>query len=77
GRAEIATELLGAADELRRRSGAGHKPWEIRARHGDIQDRIAHVSPAAREAALDAGRRHTLGSAAGVALDALATAVPD
>ena len=31
GQAETATELLGAADELRRSSGANHKPWEIRA----------------------------------------------
>ena len=47
GRAEVATELLGAADELRRSSGVSHKPWEIRARHGDIEDRIAPLSPAA------------------------------
>ncbi|HEY2331104.1 MAG TPA: hypothetical protein VGH94_04235 [Acidimicrobiales bacterium] len=71
GRAEVATELLGAADELRQRSGAGHKPWEIRARHGDIEERIALLSPARREASLSAGRRHTLESAARVALDAL------
>jgi non-specific serine/threonine protein kinase len=74
GQAEAATELLGAAEELRHRSGQGHKPWEIRARHRDIEDRIAPLSPAAREAALDAGRRHTLDSAARVALDALSTA---
>jgi predicted ATPase/class 3 adenylate cyclase len=73
GRAEVATELLGAADELRRTSGAGHKPWEIRARHGDIEDRIAPLSAAAREAAISAGRQHTLESAARTALDALAT----
>jgi non-specific serine/threonine protein kinase len=75
GRPETAAELLGAADELRRNSGAGHKPWEIRARHGDIEDRIATASPAAHEAALAAGRQHTLESAARVALDAL-SAVP-
>ena len=74
GRAEVATELLGAADELRRSSGADHKPWEIRARHGDIEDRIAPLAPAAREAALSAGRQHTLESAARAALDALSTA---
>ena len=68
GQPETATELLGAADELRRRSGVGHKPWEIRARHGDIEDRIAPLSPAAHEAALDAGRQHTLESAARAAL---------
>ena len=73
GRAEVANELIGAADELRRTSGASHKPWEIRARHGDIEDRIAPLSPLAREAAIDAGRQHTLESAARAALDALRT----
>jgi predicted ATPase/class 3 adenylate cyclase len=74
GQPETATELLGAAEELRHRSGAGHKPWEIRARHGDIEDRIAPLPPAVREAALTAGRQHTLESASRVALDSLATA---
>ena len=74
GQPETATELLGAADELRRRSGANHKPWEIRARHGDIEDRIAPLAPTAREAALNTGRQHTLESAARAALDALSTA---
>src|SRR4029079_616446 len=73
GRAEIATELLRAAHELRRRSGVNHKPWEIRARHGDIEDHIAPLSPAARDAAFSAGRQHTLESAARAALDALST----
>jgi hypothetical protein len=71
GQSETATELLGAAEELRHRSGHGHKPWEIRARHSDIDDRVAPLSAAAREAALNAGRQHTLESAARAALDAL------
>jgi len=75
GQPETATELLGAAEELRHRSGAAHKPWEIRARHGDIEERIAHLSPAVHEAALAAGRQHTLQSAARAALDALSTVV--
>jgi tetratricopeptide (TPR) repeat protein len=74
GQHETATELLGAADELRRSSGAAHKPWEIRARHGNIEDRIAPLSPGAREDALSTGRQHTLESAARVALDALSAA---
>ena len=77
GQRETATELLGAAEELRHRSGASHKPWEIRARHSDIDDRIAPLSPVAREAALNAGRQHTLESAARAALDALATVAPN
>jgi predicted ATPase len=77
GRAEVATELLGAADELRRRSGASHKPWEIRARHGDLEDRFAPLPPVAREAAFRAGRQHTLESAGRAALEALAIAAPE
>ncbi len=76
GRAEVAIELLGAADELRRRSGVSHKPWEIRARHGDIEDRITTLSPAAREAALSKGRQHSLESGARAALDALSMNAP-
>jgi predicted ATPase/DNA-binding SARP family transcriptional activator len=71
GQPETATELLGAAEQLRHRSGQGHKPWEIRARHGDIEDRIAPVSPAVHEAALNKGRQHSLESAARAAFDAL------
>ncbi len=74
GQPETATELLGAAEELRHRSGQGHKPWEIRARHNDIDDRIAPLPPAVREFALTAGRQHTLESAARAALDSLAKA---
>ena len=74
GQVERATELLGAAGELRRRSGAGHKPFEIRARHRDLEDRIGPLSPAAHEAALSEGRQHTLESAARAALDALSAA---
>jgi non-specific serine/threonine protein kinase len=73
GQPETATELLGAADELRRSSGVSLKPWESRSRYS-IEDHIAAISPVAHEAALTAGRRHTLESAARTALDALATA---
>jgi len=73
GQPETATELLGAAEELRRISGAGIKPFDIRARHPDIEDRIAPLAPAVHEAALTKGRRHTLESAARTALDALST----
>ena len=73
GQPETATELLAAADELRRSSGASRKPWESRARYS-IEDHIAAISPVAHEAALTAGRQHTLESAARTALDALATA---
>ena len=73
GQLVTATELLSAADEFRRRCGVSRKPWESRARYG-IEDHIAPLSPVAREAALTAGRQHTLESAARAALDALSTA---
>ena len=77
GEPEKATELLGAAEELRRISGASIKPFEIRARHPDIEERIAPLAPAVHEAALERGRQHTLESAARAAcaaLDAVSTA---
>jgi hypothetical protein len=74
GEPEKATELLGAAEELRRISGASNKPFEIRARHPDIEERIAPLAPAVHEAALKRGRQHTLESDARTALDALSTA---
>ena len=77
GHTEVATELVGAADELRQSSGAGHKPWEIRARHPDIEERFAPLTHSARELALNAGRQHTLESAARLALDALSTGIPE
>ena len=53
GQPEAATELLAAADELRRRSGTGHKPFEIRARHG------AHVAAGDVRAGHDAALART------------------
>ncbi len=76
GEPEKATELLGAAEELRRISGAA-MPFAIRARHPDIEERIAPLAPAVHEAALKRGRQHTLESAARAAcaaLDAVSTA---
>jgi hypothetical protein len=34
----VAAELLSAAQVLREKSGQGHRPWEVRARHGGIDD---------------------------------------
>ncbi|HXW47593.1 MAG TPA: adenylate/guanylate cyclase domain-containing protein, partial [Streptosporangiaceae bacterium] len=39
--AGLPVELLVVADELRRQSGQGHRPWEIRARLGNLEDHIA------------------------------------
>jgi hypothetical protein len=72
GQLETATELLGAADEFRRTTGVSRKPWESRARYG-VEDHIGPLSPVAQEAALTAGRRHTLVTAAHAAVDALST----
>jgi len=65
-----ASELLAAADQLRRQSGQGHRPWEIRARLGDLDDRI--VTPSATAgAAARAGRQYTLSAASSLATRAL------
>jgi predicted ATPase/class 3 adenylate cyclase len=69
---ERATELVGAADALRRQSGQQHRPWEIRARHGRIEEQIAPLDPDRAEAVLAAGRRLTVSSAALVAVEGLA-----
>jgi predicted ATPase/class 3 adenylate cyclase len=63
----LAAELLSAAQMLREESGQGHRPWEVRARHGDIDNLGSTAAPAAAAA----GRRHTLASAASVAIRAL------
>jgi hypothetical protein len=70
GRDAVAAELIGAAEELRRRSGQGHRPWEVRQRHGAIEERLA-LDPDQRERSIALGRRHTLASASALALDSL------
>ncbi len=62
-------ELVGAADALRELSGAGHKPWEVRARHRDYEASVLGDTDDAH-AAFARGRLHTLASAAAFA-DAL------
>jgi hypothetical protein len=60
-------ELLSAAEMFRDISGQGHRPWEIRARHGE-----AHYLNLQSTADFKAaGRQHTLASAASMAIDAL------
>ena len=71
GLAETATELLGAAEEFRHRSGQGHRPWEIRARHGAIEEQMSPLPEDVRVRALEAGRQLSLEAAAGAALEAL------
>jgi hypothetical protein len=66
----VPIELLAAADELRRQSGQGHRPWEIRTRLGNLEDRIAAPDAAASPPA-PAGRDHSLPAAASLAVRAL------
>jgi predicted ATPase/class 3 adenylate cyclase len=68
--ADVAMELLAAADQLRRQSGQGHRPWEIRARLGNLEDRIA-TPGATASATAPAGREYSLPAAASLALSAL------
>jgi predicted ATPase/class 3 adenylate cyclase len=65
-----AIELLAAADELRRQSGQGHRPWEIRARLGNLEDRIGTRGAAASLPA-HPGREYSLSVAASLAVSAL------
>lgn len=67
----LATELLAAAEELRRQSGQGHRPWEIRARLGPLEDRIVATGSTVSGAAHDAGRQYTLSAASSRAIRAL------
>jgi predicted transcriptional regulator len=63
----VPAELLSAAEMFRDISGQGHRPWEIRARHGGTDYLDLHSTADFKAA----GRRHTLASAASMAIDAL------
>jgi hypothetical protein len=67
----LAAELLAAAAELRRQSGQGHAPWEIRARLGRLEDWIVAPSGAASMADSPAPPRYTLPEASLLATQAL------
>jgi predicted ATPase/DNA-binding XRE family transcriptional regulator len=64
----LALELFAAATQFRHQSGQGHRPWEIRARLGDLQDRI--VTPNATAAHVPESR-YTLSVASTLAAQAL------
>jgi predicted ATPase/class 3 adenylate cyclase len=64
GDASTAGELIGAAESLRATSGAGHKPWEVRARYGDAYDADVLGDPSAVHESITRGRLHSLDSAA-------------
>ena len=64
-------ELLVAADALRSRSGQGHRPWEVRARLGTLEHLMPDLSAREQEAIWEAGLRHDLASASGLALTSL------
>jgi predicted ATPase/class 3 adenylate cyclase len=70
GDAGVALELLAAADQLRRQSGQGRPPWEIRARLGNLEDHIA-TPGATASAPAPAGREYSLSAAASLAVSAL------
>ena len=69
-----AFELLAAADQLRTQSGQGHRPWEIRARLGGLENHIA-TRTVAGSATASAGRQYTLSGAASLATRALQSMV--
>ena len=63
----VGPELLAAAEVLRLRSGQGHRPWEIRARLGAIEDLVGPEDAGASAG----GREHDLRSATQLAQSAL------
>jgi predicted ATPase/DNA-binding XRE family transcriptional regulator len=67
----LAAELLAAAAELRRQSGQGHAPWEIRARLGQLEEWIVVPGSAASTAGAPAPARYTLPEASLLATTAL------
>jgi hypothetical protein len=68
----VAMDLLAAASEFRRQSGQGHRPWEIRARVGNLEDRIAgRLTAGPASAAPAALPRYTLSGTATLATAAL------
>jgi hypothetical protein len=67
GQLDGAGELIGAAEALREASGAGHKPWEVRARHGGDFDASVLGDPDAVRDLLARGRGLSLTAAAALA----------
>ncbi len=67
----VAVELVSAAEEFRARSGQGHRPWEIRARLGTLEDHIAATGDEEYAVARETGRQYDLSTAASVARQAL------
>jgi predicted ATPase/DNA-binding XRE family transcriptional regulator len=66
----LAAELLAAAEEFRRQSGQGHRPWEIRARRGASEGRLG-TADALSAAAHGSGSRYTLSVASSLAVQEL------
>ena len=69
-----AGELVGAAESLRSASGAGHKPWEVRARHGGSFDADVLGEDGAVRDAIQRGRQSSLAAAAELVAALLAPA---
>jgi hypothetical protein len=67
----LAVELVTAAEEFRALSGQGHRPWEIRARLGSLEDHIATTDNEVYATARETGRQYDLSTAASVATQAL------
>ena len=70
-----AVAVLAAADELRGQSGQGHRPWEIRARLGNLEGPLVSDALPARGQARP-GRSYSLPEAAALAVSALRSLTP-
>jgi hypothetical protein len=70
----LAVQLIAAAEEFRQQSGQGHRPWEIRARIGSLEDHLARLSEEERAWSYETGSEFDLPTAARVAIEALRSA---
>jgi predicted ATPase/DNA-binding XRE family transcriptional regulator len=68
---ELAAELLAVATELRRQSGQGYAPWEIRGRLGKLEDWIGVPGSTGTVEGSPAPARYTLSEASALAATAL------
>ncbi len=67
----VTTELIGAAEAFRLQSGQGHRPWEIRARLGSLEEHIGGFDDEASAKAREDGASYDLATAVSIAANAL------
>jgi predicted ATPase/class 3 adenylate cyclase len=69
----VTSELIGAAEAFRLQSGQGHRPWEIRARIGSLEEHASVRDDEASAQAREDGASYDLTTAVSIAASALRT----